>query len=279
MRRRRSSSSAAAAAGAPQVSKSTVQTQTAKILHTKPVREASEGHLPERSRRQGGGHDPLRRRAIRDDPEVSGDRHGSVDPRWYGQLLHPGRAGARPGQPGHVLRRQCNHQRSVDRGHDTTTFLSALQANQQTIVEFQSTAPSKIVVSAGTLATAARQAIQSGDIAILGIRNSVAKAAVAVRRNSAGRAPGDSRSATTWPTWRCTESAGATSWSCQAYDPRDRYPRSHGPLAQSGSALPRHGRGQRFKSSTAHSIPAAPFRVGRPYRPVSPGMSILIEGR
>ena len=58
-------------------------------------------------------------------------------------------------------------------------FLSALQANEQTILEFQSTAPSKIVVSAGTLVSAARQAIQSGDIAIFNTK-SVANAALAV---------------------------------------------------------------------------------------------------
>jgi hypothetical protein len=58
-------------------------------------------------------------------------------------------------------------------------FLSALQANEQVIHEFQSTAPSKIVDSAGTLVEAARQAIQSGDVSIFNSKT-VAMAAVAV---------------------------------------------------------------------------------------------------
>ena len=58
-------------------------------------------------------------------------------------------------------------------------FLSALQANEQTILDFQSTAPSKVVDSAGTLIEATRQAIQSGSVAIFNTK-SVAKAAIAI---------------------------------------------------------------------------------------------------
>jgi hypothetical protein len=58
-------------------------------------------------------------------------------------------------------------------------FLSALQANERAILEFQSTAPSKIVDSAGTLVSAARQAIQSGNVAVFNTKT-VAKAAVLV---------------------------------------------------------------------------------------------------
>ena len=58
-------------------------------------------------------------------------------------------------------------------------FLSALQANEQTILDFQSTAPSKVVDSAGTLIEATRQAIQSGSVAIFNTKP-VAKAAIAI---------------------------------------------------------------------------------------------------
>ena len=60
-------------------------------------------------------------------------------------------------------------------------FLSALQANEPTILDFQSTAPSKVVGSAGTLIEATRQAIQSGNVAIFNTKT-VAKAAIAIDR-------------------------------------------------------------------------------------------------
>ena len=58
-------------------------------------------------------------------------------------------------------------------------FLAALQANEQVILELQSTAPSKIVDAAGTLVEATRQAIQSGNVSIFNTK-AVTKAAVAV---------------------------------------------------------------------------------------------------
>jgi Domain of unknown function (DUF4333) len=58
-------------------------------------------------------------------------------------------------------------------------FLAALQANRQILLELQSSAPSKIVVPTGTLIAAARQAVQSGSIAIFNTA-SVAKADVAI---------------------------------------------------------------------------------------------------
>lgn len=171
--------SAAAAAGAPQVSKSTVQTQTAKIL------AAKTGQKPPKVTCPSGV-------AAR----VGAMIHCVVVP--YGMTLkypatvtvrsiHDGTAnfyiqvGQALGQANQAT--FCADNATINAALTAATtpaaFLSALQANQQTIVEFQSTAPSKIVVSAGTLATAARQAIQSGDIAIFNT-NSVAKAAVAV---------------------------------------------------------------------------------------------------
>lgn len=60
-------------------------------------------------------------------------------------------------------------------------FLAALKANEQVIVEFQSVAPAKIVDSAGSLIEAARQAINSGNVAIFNTKT-VAKAAIAVDR-------------------------------------------------------------------------------------------------
>jgi Domain of unknown function (DUF4333) len=58
-------------------------------------------------------------------------------------------------------------------------FLAALQANEQTLLDLQSNAPSKIVVPTGTLIRAARQAVQTGSIAIFNT-TSVAKADVAI---------------------------------------------------------------------------------------------------
>ena len=58
-------------------------------------------------------------------------------------------------------------------------FLSALQANERTILDFQSTAPSKVVDSAGTLIEATRQAIEAGSVAVFNTKT-VAKAAIAI---------------------------------------------------------------------------------------------------
>jgi len=68
-------------------------------------------------------------------------------------------------------------------------FLSALQANQQTILELQSTAPSKVVDSAGTLIEATRQAIQSGNVAVFNTKP-VANAAIAIDKFCGQSAPG-----------------------------------------------------------------------------------------
>jgi hypothetical protein len=58
-------------------------------------------------------------------------------------------------------------------------FLTALQANEQTILDLQSSAPAKIVARAGTLIEATRQAVQSGNAAIFNTK-AVAKAAIAI---------------------------------------------------------------------------------------------------
>jgi hypothetical protein len=53
-------------------------------------------------------------------------------------------------------------------------FISALEANESTIIDFQSTAPSKIVDQAGALVQAARAAINSGNPAAFGTKAAVA---------------------------------------------------------------------------------------------------------
>jgi hypothetical protein len=47
-------------------------------------------------------------------------------------------------------------------------FLQALEANQQTILDFQNRAPSSIITDAGTLVQAARQAVSSQTVTVFG---------------------------------------------------------------------------------------------------------------
>ena len=61
----------------------------------------------------------------------------------------------------------------------SAAFLSALEADHSVILQLQTTAPSKIVDAAGTLIEATRQAIQSGDVSVFNTK-AVARVAIAV---------------------------------------------------------------------------------------------------
>ena len=61
----------------------------------------------------------------------------------------------------------------------STAFLSTLESNEAVILEFQSTAPTKIVDAAGTVTAAARQALKSGNIAVFNTKT-VANAVIAI---------------------------------------------------------------------------------------------------
>jgi hypothetical protein len=99
-----------AGAGTPQLSKSAVQTQAAKILASKTRAEAAQGHLPEWSRRQGGGQ-ANQAKFCADNSTITS-----------------------------ALSAATTH----------AAFLSALQANEQVILDLQATAPAHIVDSPGT---------------------------------------------------------------------------------------------------------------------------------
>jgi hypothetical protein len=170
---------AVAGAGTPQVSKSTVETQSAKIL-------ASEtGQKPPKVTCPTGVA-----------AKVGAVIHCTVVP--YGQKLkYPATVTVRSihgstanffVQVGQALGQAnrgtfCADNATINGALSAATtsaaFLSALQANESVILELQSTAPSKIVNAAGTLVEATRQAIQSGDIAVFDTKT-VARAAVAL---------------------------------------------------------------------------------------------------
>jgi hypothetical protein len=171
----------AATAGGPMVSKSTVETQAAKILAAKTGQK-----LPKVSCPSGVA------------AKVGAVIHCTVVP--YGktltypvtitvQAIHGSTAnfyvqvGQALGQANQA--KFCADNATINSALSAATtpsaFLAALQANEQVILEFQSVAPAKIVASAGTLTSAARQAITTGDIAIFNTK-AVAKAAIAVDR-------------------------------------------------------------------------------------------------
>jgi hypothetical protein len=168
-----------AGAGTPQVSKSTVQTQTAKIL------AASTGQKQPKVTCPSGVA-----------AKVGAVIHCTVVP--YGMTVqYPATVTVRSIngstanfhiQVGQALG-QANREKfcadnatinsALTAATTSTAFLSALQANESVILDLQSHAPSKIVEAAGTLTQASRQAIQSGTIAVFNTK-AVAKAAIAV---------------------------------------------------------------------------------------------------
>jgi hypothetical protein len=171
--------SAVAGAGAPQVAKTTVQTQSAKILAAETGQKRPKVTCPSGVAAKVGAvihctvvphgttvHYPatVTVRSI----------HGSTA-TFYVQV---GQA------PGHADRATfCADNATINAALSAATtpaaFLSALKANESVILELQSTAPSNIVDAAGTLTEATRQAIQSGDITVFNTKT-VAHAAIAV---------------------------------------------------------------------------------------------------
>ena len=166
-------------AGTPKLSKSTVQTQAAKILASKTGQK-----LPKVTCASGIA------------ARVGAVIHCTVVPHGIAltypvtitvRSLHRGTArfsvqvGQALGQANQA--KFCADNATITSALSAATtqaaFLSALQANVQVIFDLQSTAPSKIVYSAGTLIEATRQALQSGNVSIFNTK-AVRKAASAV---------------------------------------------------------------------------------------------------
>jgi len=170
-------------AGTPKLSKSTVQTQAAKILASKTGQK-----LPKVTCASGIA------------ARVGAVIHCTVVPHGIAltypvtitvRSLHRGTArfsvpvgqalGQALGQANQA--KFCADNATITSALSAATtqaaFLSALQANEQVIFDLQSTAPSKIVYSAGTLIEATRQALQSGNVSIFNTK-AVRKAASAV---------------------------------------------------------------------------------------------------
>ena len=168
-----------AGAGTPQVPKETVQTQTAKILAAKTGQKQPKVTCPSGV-----------------SARVGAVIHCTVVP--YGLTLkYPATVTVRSihgstanfsvqvGQALGQANRQifCSDNANINAALTAATtsaaFLSALRANEPVILDLQSHAPSKIVDAAGTLTEAARQAVQSGSIAVFNTK-SVTRAVLAV---------------------------------------------------------------------------------------------------
>jgi hypothetical protein len=171
--------SAAAGAGNPMVSKTTVQTQTAKILAAKTGQKPPRVTCPSGVTAKVGA--VIRCTVVPygmmlEYPATITVRsiHGSTA-KFYIQV------GQAVGQANRG--KFCTDNATINSALTAATtpaaFLSALQANEQVIHEFQSSAPSKIVDAAGTLIEAARQAVQSGNAAVFNTKT-VANAAIVV---------------------------------------------------------------------------------------------------
>ena len=180
---------AGAAAGSPEVSKDTVQTQAAKVL------AATTGQKPPKVTCPSGVA-----------AKVGAMIHCTVVP--YGMTLHyPAtvtvrsihggtasfyvQVGQAPGQADKTAFCADNARINSTLGSATTSasFLAALRADVQTILDLQSTAPTKIVVAVGTLTSASRQALQSGKIAVFNTK-AVARATLAIDTFCGQRATG-----------------------------------------------------------------------------------------
>ncbi len=168
-----------AGAATPQLSKNTVQTQTAKILAAKTGQKRPKVTCP---------------RGVA--AKVGAVIHCTVVP--YGMTLkYPTTVTVRSIH-GHTAnfyvqvgqaRGQANMTKfcadnatinsALTAATTSTAFLSTLESNEAVILEFQSTAPTKIVDAAGTVTAAARQALKSGDIAVFNTKT-VADAVIAI---------------------------------------------------------------------------------------------------
>jgi hypothetical protein len=168
-----------AGAATPELSRSTVQTQTAKILAAKTGQKRPKVTCP---------------RGVA--AKVGAVIHCTVVP--YGMTLkYPAtvtvrsihgrtanfyvQVGQARGQAN--MEKFCADNATIDSALSAATtsaaFLSALQTNEAVILEFQKTAPAKIVAAAGTVTAASRQALNSGDIAVFNTKT-VANAAIAI---------------------------------------------------------------------------------------------------
>ena len=171
--------SAVAGAGTPQVSKSTVQTQSAKILAAETGQKRPKVTCPSGVAAKVGAviHCtvvPYGTTVQYPATVTVRSIHGSTADFYVqvGQAL------------GHANRATfCADNATINGALSAATtsaaFLSALEANESVILQLQSTAPSKIVDAAGTLTEATRQAIQSGDISVFNTKT-VSRAAIAV---------------------------------------------------------------------------------------------------
>ena len=180
---------AATAAATPQVSRSTLQTQAAKILAAKTGQKLPRVTCPGGVAARVGAvihctvvpHGMTLKYPVTITVRTV---HGSTA-NFYVQV------GQALGQANQA--KFCADNATINAALTAATtpaaFLSALQANQQTILELQSTAPSKVVDSAGTLIEATRQAIQSGNVAVFNTKP-VANAAIAIDKFCGQSAPG-----------------------------------------------------------------------------------------
>jgi hypothetical protein len=168
-----------AAAGTPEVSKGTVQTQSAKIL-------ASEtGQKPPTVTCPSGLA-----------AKVDAVLHCTVVPNGmtitypvtitvrsiHGKTAHfYVQVGQAPGQADRTkfCADNATITRSLTAAKTERSFLSALQATMHVFLDLQAHAPAKAVASAGTLIAAARQAVQSGSSAVFDTKT-VTKAVLAI---------------------------------------------------------------------------------------------------
>ena len=155
-----------AGAGTPQVSKSTVQTQSAKNLAAETGQKRPKVTCPSGVAARVGA--VIHCTVVPDGTTVRYPAtvtvrsiHGSTAD-FYVQV------GQAPGHADHATFCADNAtiNRALSAATTSTAFLSALEANESVILQLQSTAPSKIVDEAGMLTQATRQAIQSGDISV-----------------------------------------------------------------------------------------------------------------
>jgi hypothetical protein len=170
--------SAVADAGSPRASKSTVQAQTAKIPAAKTGQKRPKVTCPSGVAAKVGAviHCTVvpHRMSLKYPATVTvRSLHGSTA-NFYVQVGQLGQANQVKFCADNAIVNSA-----LSSATTPTAFLSALQANEQVILEIQSTAPSKIVNAAGTLTEASRQAIQTRSVAIFDSK-AVTNAAIAV---------------------------------------------------------------------------------------------------
>jgi Domain of unknown function (DUF4333) len=170
---------AVAGAGTPQVSKSTVETQSAKILAAETGQKLPKVTCPTGVAAKVGA--VIHCTVVPNGSKVRYPAAVTVRSIHGGTANFYVQVGQALGQAnrGKFCADNATINGALSAATTSAAFLSALQANESVILELQSTAPSKIVNAAGTLTEATRQAIQSGDIAVFNTKM-VARAAIAV---------------------------------------------------------------------------------------------------